>query len=631
MMRLQLGAAPPDVDDKDRHPADRPPDQGSASGPSGSAGASQQPPQHPGRDGLAGAWPPTSLNFSRRAPPEEEPWPTKVEGERRWAGPPESSEPRSRSTRRSARSARKSPSPKTRERSEYNSKSVAINCIDVVFFQAEPLTELYPSLPEVSIPRTPSPFAVFAAVRATCMENKQRQAALLQVQSTQAWKEMEEAQGLSDVTADGNGGEESGKGKAPVLPKIVGIGLQGVLEIIRESRVSFPTVCRRALDSLLNILQGLQPEELAREPSLVMESMFDTLLDLASTPLHEDEGNSTDRGNHIRALACSCLLSLAVALGDTGKLLRASSSMLMSPNGTERVIMPAILVGLQRSVLSVMLAKTEHPDFMAQGVARTSALDAFAVGFRPDSAPDRVFGLASDGAYVYILSDRGLFKVGSGYGDTIKGRVYHHRADFDPTPGWIGFAGGSLFYRNLALEEDEVRGAAARRKETKLEICQIDREELIISDVMSLRDEGLLASPSPQAMLSDGASLGVVSVANATSNSSEERGGEDFVVKFFGTKSGDGSVLSCVQELPLKLARKCVDAFGAGPTTEDAPAAAGGLAAEESAIAATQLDFGCDDEAITVQTGKDFALMLSSQAKLYHSGMKSSIASLAFV
>ena len=67
------------------------------------------------------------------------------------------------------------------------------------------------------------------------------------------------------------------------MPKIVGIGLQGVFEIIRESRQAYPNVCRRALTSLLNILQGLQPEELAQEPASVMEPTFETLLELASS------------------------------------------------------------------------------------------------------------------------------------------------------------------------------------------------------------------------------------------------------------------------------------------------------------------------------------------------------------
>ncbi len=244
-------------------------------------------------------------------------------------------------------------------------------------FQTEALTDLYPSLPEVSVPRNPSPFAVFAAVRATCLENRQRRAAIMQMQSAAAWKEAEEGTAEATRVADGGDGlgaaaEEASKKNA--LPKIVGIGLQGVLEIIRESHSAFPGVCARALRSLLDILRGLQPEELCREPPSVMEPMFRTLLELAS--LQEEPP-----GGGIRALACACLLSFAVALGDTGKLLRAASAMLMSPRGSssERIVMPDILVGLQRSVASVMLATTEHPDLMGKGVTSEAALDAFKV------------------------------------------------------------------------------------------------------------------------------------------------------------------------------------------------------------------------------------------------------------
>ena len=47
-------------------------------------------------------------------------------------------------------------------------------------------------------------------------------------------------------------------------------------------------------------------------------------------------------GAHIRALACSCLLSLSVASGSTAHLLRTTAAMLMSPRSYagELVVMP---------------------------------------------------------------------------------------------------------------------------------------------------------------------------------------------------------------------------------------------------------------------------------------------------
>ena len=282
----------------------------------------------------------------------------------------------------------------------------------------EPITDMYPSLPQVSIPKNPSPFAVFAAIRNTCLENKRKQDTILQMQSAAAWKEVE------DSSNDPNGPESSSDSelakKIANLPKIVGIGLQGVFEIIRESQNQYPSICRRALESLSDILGGLQPEELANEPPTVIEPMFDTLLELTTADVDVDE---------IRALASSCILSLAVAYGDTGKTLLASSAMLMSqPRGNDDIYMPPILVSLQRSVISVMLGKLDHPSFMSQGLMTSSLLDTFEVKFRKQ--PEVVHSLTSDGSYLYFQTSEGLFKVGSGYGGTIKGHVYCYNKDF---------------------------------------------------------------------------------------------------------------------------------------------------------------------------------------------------------
>ena len=70
----------------------------------------------------------------------------------------------------------------------------------------EPLTDLYPSLPQVSIPKNPSSFAVFAAIRNTCLENKRKQDTILQLQSAAAWKEVEEsAVAVANAASAANG------------------------------------------------------------------------------------------------------------------------------------------------------------------------------------------------------------------------------------------------------------------------------------------------------------------------------------------------------------------------------------------------------------------------------------------
>jgi len=46
------------------------------------------------------------------------------------------------------------------------------------------------------------------------------------------------------------------------VPKVVGLGISVAFELIRESRNSLPSLCIRALQALLNALQGQLPEGL---------------------------------------------------------------------------------------------------------------------------------------------------------------------------------------------------------------------------------------------------------------------------------------------------------------------------------------------------------------------------------
>ena len=76
----------------------------------------------------------------------------------------------------------------------------------------------------------------------------------------------------------------------------------GVFEIIRESQLQYPVICRKALESLADILGGLQPEELSNEPNTNIDPMFETLLELATIDSSDDD---------IRSLASCCLLRYA--------------------------------------------------------------------------------------------------------------------------------------------------------------------------------------------------------------------------------------------------------------------------------------------------------------------------------
>lgn len=69
-----------------------------------------------------------------------------------------------------------------------------------------------------------------------------------------------------------------------------------------------------------------------------------------------------------------------------------------------------------------------------------------------------VRSLASDGHFLYLYSSRGLFKIGSGHGGTIKGHIYYNVPDFfHDERGWLGFANVSRRYfsilKDLILEK----------------------------------------------------------------------------------------------------------------------------------------------------------------------------------
>ncbi len=78
----------------------------------------------------------------------------------------------------------------------------------------------------------------------------------------------------------------------------------------------------------------------------VLDSMYQLLMDLStagnssSTP---GTGKTVADGLALTSLACSCLLSLVIARGDTGKLLAAVAVALMSPS---QLASQEIIVGL---------------------------------------------------------------------------------------------------------------------------------------------------------------------------------------------------------------------------------------------------------------------------------------------
>ncbi|XP_023291814.2 E3 ubiquitin-protein ligase highwire [Lucilia cuprina] len=232
------------------------------------------------------------------------------------------------------------------------------------------------------------------------------------------------------------------------VPLIVGAGLRSLFELISEARHIQPMLCSKALKALLDVIQGQQPESFKNEPEELINPLYDLLLDLATMSAAESVATPIASETDWSAVACSALVGLCIARGDTGKMLKAIAALIMSPRhlSSQRIQMPAVLGMLQRTVISAALGKPTCPDFYTKGVPVNSLVDEFVI-----KAPMCGFtepALASDGTYLYLLLGGALLKIGTGYNGSFKGHIYMQNDEFTKEKtGWLGFSNGQLYYR----------------------------------------------------------------------------------------------------------------------------------------------------------------------------------------
>lgn len=126
--------------------------------------------------------------------------------------------------------------------------------------------------------------------------------------------------------------------------------------------------------------------------------------------------------------------------------------------------MPAVLSTLQRSVHGILLGKVIRPDWLTHGVPVTSLIDSFRIKLPNEfcNGSVKVKSLATNGQYLYLYTSKGLLKVGSGYGGTVKGHVAAWKPEFYPNDsGNLVFCNASsihiihlpfLFIKNILVE-----------------------------------------------------------------------------------------------------------------------------------------------------------------------------------
>lgn len=293
-----------------------------------------------------------------------------------------------------------------------------------------------------------SKFAVFCAIRSIVIESESKSQTLFDILENNkklSGHQSAKAQDGGDTDGDSLMGDITEKTVSMPVPQIVGAGLKGLFELIAEARNVSPKLCTKGLRALFDVIQGQIPESFKSEPNDLIQPLYDLLLYLAT-----ESGNAANADlSNWSSIACSALLGLCVARGDTGKTLNAIAALIMSSKilSAQLIQLPLVLSTLQRSIHSVALGKPTKPDFYQNGVPKMALIEEF---FVRTQIPEQVQyhlqpSIASNGRYLYILFGKCLFKMGTGFNGTLKGYIYGVNTEFGKEKnGWIGFCGVSI-------------------------------------------------------------------------------------------------------------------------------------------------------------------------------------------
>jgi E3 ubiquitin-protein ligase MYCBP2 len=425
----------------------------------------------------------------------------------------------------------------------------------------------------------------------------------------------------------------------------VGLGICVAFELIRESRNSLPSLCIRVLQALLNALQGQLPEGLksksflmkshiilnkfhifSAEPSDVINPLFDLLLELASSsPTYHENGESSASSStsvsnsstflQLKSYACSALLSLVTARGDTGKILTAITALLTSPQlavDNDEIETPNILISLQRSVHCVLLGTTKRPDWVSHGFSVNSLCDTFNVQIPPEiSTHFKQSSLAFDGKYLYLYSGNQIHKIGSGYCGTVKGQLIHsnsigsHKTQ-SGLIGWIGYVKDNLY----------------------LQTNNWTHNELIKLDKNSLKEVGKVTlgvtNLGPSACASDNDSLILITSTKDDCFVIRTLKPSTTTTSTSHASTSSSYLMPVTQELTIKLSHKCLNVCGGiGSAIFEPSMSANDQQMKQQLL--RPIDSVEADDIVQICSGKDFALIRTYSGKVFFTGKAQSL------
>ncbi|XP_052752649.1 E3 ubiquitin-protein ligase MYCBP2 isoform X3 [Galleria mellonella] len=437
----------------------------------------------------------------------------------------------------------------------------------------------------------PSQFAVFASVRKSILAR---------------WRHLHGT--ISELSDDSDNEESSQPTTVSKLPKVTGIGLRTVFALISQARFTDAKFCEQALKALLDVLQGHTPEELAQEPTEIISSLHAMLVEVATG---SGPSGRSDTPTNLTALSSSCLIALSVARGEAELILNAVASLIMSASllAEQYVQVPTNLTTLQRSVQAVILGKPSRNQWLNYGVPHQALVTSFPVDLPSQltagSGDVVVRSLVSDGCYLYVYTSKGLLKIGSGYGSSIKQHVYIYKPDFFPSErhGWLGYCKNKLYVR-------------IGRKKT--ELYEIDKDTLEVKGVVRL-DPGPITPVDPKsAVFSDGNLLGLVLLTSY----------ECLTIRLYDvdsprerTEASAPATILSHKEMIVHLLRRHMLVIGRSPFEDGFSR----RSMEVDTPMAVQLDDDEEDPMIGISAGQDFCLLNTLSGRVYYTGKGASL------
>ncbi|MFH4974209.1 hypothetical protein AB6A40_000918, partial [Gnathostoma spinigerum] len=236
--------------------------------------------------------------------------------------------------------------------------------------------------------------------------------------------------------------------------QIVILGLRCLFSVLGELNNRDPELCSDALSSVLQLVQYMAPEALCNEAYSSVKCMHDLLRQLR-----------VQGAADVSSKATSCMIGLAVAYGIPEFLLTSVASLLCDEvNGDSKLYGPALISipenqhRLASLVQRMLYSTTEIPsstsNWWSHCLTRHVVVCSFDLHIPNDLSPGtledcRLAGaLASDGAYLYILTCFGLFKYGTGMAETISNKLYASNTCLKASQGcWLTICSGSLYLR----------------------------------------------------------------------------------------------------------------------------------------------------------------------------------------